>query len=150
MHCAYAWVATVMLLIAVTAAGCTPQAQPSLLGTTWRAVQVWDDAQGSLRPVVDRAPTLTFRTEDQLTGTGGCNTYRGGYRVSGASLQLSGVASTEMYCYPPGAPTTGQSAQMMQETAYLKALTAVSTFAFDGPRLVLSTGGRPTLVLEPS
>jgi len=128
---------------------CAPQPSAGLAGSSWQLVQYWDETAGSLRGVAERAPTLTFHGDDRLQGTGGCNSITGAYRVTDGKLEFQRVASTEMYCYPPGAPATGESVLMVQEAAFLKALGSVTRYTADGGGLQLLAGDRLVLVLAP-
>lgn len=140
-----AWLMAVTLLVA----GCDAQ-QAALTGSSWRVVEVWYEAQNGLQPVTGRAPTVAFGADGRISGTGGCNSFSGTYRAGGDTLATSGMASTEMYCYPPGAPTSGQSAAMVQETAFLAALRSAGRYGFDGSRLQLRAADRVVVVLERS
>lgn len=139
------WLIAVMLV----AAGCDAQPSP-LAGSSWRVIEVWHEAQNGLQPVTDRAPTVAFGTEGRISDTGGCNTFSGTYRAGGDALTTSGMASTEMYCYPLGAPASGPSAAMDQETVFIAALRSASQYGFDGAWLQLRAAGRVVLVLERS
>lgn len=92
------------------------------------------------KPLVGTNWTLeSFRTGDlagpviagtTVTGSAGCNRCFGSYHVSGASLSIDRVVSTEMAC-------TGPSGIMVQEHTYLNALADVMGYAIEGDRLVL-------------
>jgi heat shock protein HslJ len=78
------------------------------------------------------AITLRF-DETVIKGSGGCNTYSGGYTASEDSLSLSDVVRTEMACPEP-------EGVFEQEQAYFRALDAVAHYHVDGDRLELRDG----------
>jgi putative lipoprotein len=70
---------------------------------------------------------LVFRTEDRVSGSGGCNRLMGGYTVEGNSLHFKGVASTMMACLHG----------MDTERAFVLALNKVETWKITGKHLDL-------------
>jgi heat shock protein HslJ len=63
-------------------------------------------------PTAGSTLTATF-TADMVSGSSGCNTYTGGYKIDGLSVTIGPLASTKMACEQP---------LMNQETAFLTAL----------------------------
>lgn len=86
----------------------------------------------------DAVPTLLLE-EGNASGFGGCNTFRGGYELDGDSISLGPLAATLMACEEP---------KLAAEAAYLPALEAADSWAFEGGDLVLSPGGDETLRLS--
>jgi heat shock protein HslJ len=73
--------------------------------------------------------TITLHFEkDRLGGTAGCNSYFGDYHLTGDSISVGPLGSTEMWC----------DGLMDQGDAYLDLLGAVETVAHEGQRLILS------------
>jgi heat shock protein HslJ len=70
----------------------SPADGPSLEGRQWVLVTL----EGKLPPT-GTAPSAEF-SADQISGSAGCNHYFGTYVVSGGSITISDVGSTEMYC----------------------------------------------------
>ncbi|HOT90911.1 MAG TPA: META domain-containing protein [Anaerolineae bacterium] len=110
------------------------------------------DAAGSTAPLegewtlltLNNAPLLAGSTinvrfeDDKITGYSGCNSYGGTYTAKNTTLQLGEIAVTLMACLDDGV--------MMQEQAYLKALSSVARFRLDGDRLeLLDASGAPLL-----
>jgi heat shock protein HslJ len=94
---------------------------------------------GGQPPLAGTAPSAEF-TEDQISGSAGCNTYFGTYAVSGSEITIGDVANTEMWCMEP-------EGVMDQEAAFLKALRTVATYRVDADRLELQDeAGTPVLV----
>jgi len=73
--------------------------------------------------------TAIFGADGSLTGSGGCNTYSGTYTTDGASLSISPLAATRLFC-----ADTGEI-----EPAYLDALQAATGWAVDGGTLTISS-----------
>jgi putative lipoprotein len=84
----------------------------------------------------------TLRLDDGVaSGSGGCNTYSGGYTLEGGSLTFGPLRTTLMMCAEPAASV---------ESSYLAALASVAAWAIDGSTLTLSDeGGAALLVYAP-
>ncbi|MET0628716.1 MAG: META domain-containing protein [Acidimicrobiia bacterium] len=105
----------------------------SLAGTNW---VLTDASLGT--PLGDVTVTAQF-TSDAVSGDGGCNTYRAPIATDGSSITIGpNIASTLMLCTGPAGSV---------ETAYLRVLPKVRTFAIDGKTLSLRNG-KGTTVLE--
>ncbi len=100
-----------------------------LEGTEWTLTSGVDDVPD------DAVPTLML-DEGVASGSGGCNSFSGGYEVDGDSLTIGPLAGTMMACEEP---------KMTVESTYLAALEAADAWAIDGDELVLSSGGDETL-----
>ena len=48
------------------------------------------------------APSATFEN-GKVSGSNGCNRYRGNYTLDGGSITIAPAAATSMACGPPGA-----------------------------------------------
>ena len=126
------------LLIALAAgmlfAGCAqtdpPKSQARLIETYWKAVEL----EG--KPVEVKAgarePHMVLRSDkNAVSGFSGCNSFHGGYEVSGASLRFKGMAVTRMACLDAGADL---------ENRFLSAINAVATQKISGETLELQDG----------
>ncbi len=103
----------------------TPAGGGDLVGAMWLA-----DAVGGQPPVAGTSVTAQFTADGAVSGSGGCNRYRGTYTVTGGEITIAeAIASTMMACEPE---------VMEQESAYFAALTAARTFAVSGDGLALS------------
>lgn len=90
--------------------------------------------QGESIPVLETHPITMNLEADQIGGTAACNAYGGRFRISGSKFSLTeGLSWTEMGCMP--------SEVMNSEQAFLAALTAVDTVAYDGDSLTMSGNG---------
>jgi heat shock protein HslJ len=116
-----------------------PSAIPDRLdGTTWVLLSVADAPVPGATPV-----TLAF-SAGTVSGSSGCNTYRGQYAIDGPSLTLGPLITTRKACPEP---------IMTGETAYLAALEGVDRWAVPqdaamGTQLTL-LGTGPKLVFGP-
>ncbi|MBV9329898.1 MAG: META domain-containing protein [Chloroflexi bacterium] len=71
--------------------------------------------------------TVTFRTDGRAVIQADCNTGSGGYTLDGQSLTFQPIAMSLVAC-PPGS----------QDTVFLRDLSQVATYVFDGDKLVLN------------
>lgn len=125
---------------APTAAAAAAPAPP-LDGVTWQ-VTGYDDGQARLAPpVAGTTLTLAF-AGGSVSGTAGCNGFRGTYARDGQRLTLERIASTRKACPGDGV--------MAQEQAYLAALARAASFRRDRDVLTLEGGdGRPVVTARP-
>jgi heat shock protein HslJ len=130
---------------AVILTACASTAQPTepasggdsaagLADTSWKLTEI----DGKVVPG-DVGATIAF-TGDQVTGSGGCNGFGGGYMVEGSTITFSEVASTLMACEGP---------KMDVETSYLGALQGKATFTLSGGALVITGSGGTKLTFAP-
>jgi heat shock protein HslJ len=99
-------------------AGTTPL---PLAGITW-SLELYRGSSGSNVPVIPTTDvTAFFGPSGDITGSAGCNSYTGGYTLSGQNgISIGPLATTLMYCGEPGV--------MDQETAYLALLRTVASY----------------------
>jgi heat shock protein HslJ len=100
----------------------------TLTGTNWSAngINTGTDAVAGL--VAGSTVTAVFGDDGTLSGNAGCNTYNGTYEVSGTSMTIGPLATTEMACEPDVSK---------QEANYLQALGRVTTYTIRGDQLEL-------------
>lgn len=97
-----------------------------LNGTTWTLLEL-DEDQPAL---ADTTVTLSF-TGDQLSGSGGCNSYNGSFTLGADNpfvMTIGPVVATQMAC---------PDSILNQETAYFKALQTVTQWGYWIGKLVL-------------
>lgn len=106
--------------------GCGGDAETLFADANWTLALFGDEALTSDRE-------LSIRFEDgRVSGSGGCNRFMGGYTLTGESLTLSQLATTQMAC---------SDEVMAQELRILERLVEVSMFDLTGDgALVLRTG----------
>jgi heat shock protein HslJ len=88
-------------------------------GTTWTLLELDVD-----QPTLPDAPVTLSFAGDQLSGSGGCNTYSGGFTLGEDNpfvMTIGPVVSTQMACPEP---------VLNQETAYLTALQSVTQWGY--------------------
>lgn len=95
-----------------------------LTGVTWIARSI---AGESVAAGVES--TLIVDQDGKIAGSGGCNRYFGGVKISGDALEIGPLGSTRMACPEP---------KMGQETRFMRALESAKTFRVDNGTLVLS------------
>ena len=101
----------------------------TITGHTWH-LRAYNNGKQAVVSVIDGTdPTAVFGTDGQVTGNATCNSYFGPYTITGAALKIGPLGSTLMAC-----PTT---AQQDQETQFLTALQAATTFNVQGLTLEL-------------
>jgi heat shock protein HslJ len=111
----------------VTATAVTTPTVP-LEGTQWKLASLLSDKGGAFPPLPGTEITALFQG-GRVTGSAGCNNYSAPYKVTGDKLTITSPAATTRKACPQ--PT------MQQETAYLAALKAVTTYKIDGNKLEL-------------
>ena len=113
----------------------SPETPSTLAGTSWRAISVGGDA-----PVEGSNPTLAF-TEDEISGTTGCNQFFGGYTYDAGTISMSNIGMTMMACDGPISEV---------EAAYTAALNGATTVSVDegGQLLLTGSGGEVLFVPE--
>jgi heat shock protein HslJ len=88
---------------------------------------------GAVIPIVDDHPiTLTF-DDTGVGGTSACNSYFGGYTITGAEISFSDLGQTMMACEPEEV--------MDSETMYLQATALVDAFTATDDTLTLTGEG---------
>ena len=96
--------------------------------------------QDDLKAIIeDTEITATFNSaKDEVSGSGGCNTYFAKYEVKGSKLSIFEMAFTEMACISP-------EGIMEQEQVFLSLLTNAQSFQADDTTLTIFCSGGQTL-----
>ena len=121
-----------------------PQPPTSLTGGPWR-VQSYNNGRGGVVSVLpDVQLTATFDPMGNVSGNAGCNNYRGPYEIAGNRITFGPIVSTKRACL--------SDALTQQETAFLAALDASTTYDLVGDRLTLrnDAGATQVLLVRPS
>lgn len=117
-----------------------PSAGMSIEGIDWLGREVLIDGVPTTIPA-DIGTTLRLDA-GQATGSTGCNSYFGGYVLSGTAITFEPLGATEMACPEP---------RMTIESAWLTALGLTTTWTMDGTRLLLlDAAGNALAALEPA
>ena len=110
---------------------------PTLEGVTWE-VTGFDNGRSAIVSVASGTRlTLSFR-DGNVSGSGGCNTFRAPYELDGERLELQLLASTRRMC-----PETGV---MEQEKQFLGALQKAAMWQIRGELLDLFAAGGSRVV----
>jgi heat shock protein HslJ len=116
------------------------QESPSLSGTSW-LVRSYNNGLGGVATVPAGVQlTVNFGDDGVVSGSTGCNSYRGLYTEDGSSVTLGALASTLRACLSSDATNL--------EQAFLAALGASSSYEISGIQLTLrDADGNTQLVL---
>jgi heat shock protein HslJ len=109
--------------------GCGGEPRSLLTGEEWVIEDIGE------KGIIDNArPTMTFRTDGSLGGSGGCNRYNARYDLTGEGLTIGPAAATMMAC---------PRAVMTLEQAMFRAMAGVVRFDIDmtGALLLLGAEG---------
>ncbi len=100
-----------------------------LAGTSWQATGVNNGQEAFVMPEGIEAATVTFDSEGQASGSGGCNTFSGDYTTTDPDGLTFGIlGSTFMAC---------EDAVMEVEQQYFTALANVATYQIEADTLTL-------------
>ena len=115
-------ITTIIAVLAVVLVACGGSDANALRNTAWELESLAGNA-------VLSGTTITIEfSDDQVSGSAGCNQYWGNYQAEENRLSVSDVFSTEMGCLEP----TGI---LEQETAYLTALSVATSYQITADRL---------------
>jgi heat shock protein HslJ len=126
-----------LVILGLLAAACAGGAGggASLTGTVWILSSLDGEA-----PMTGTTITAELEPRGNLGGTSGCNSYSAQYQVSDSSMTIGPTSGTLMAC---------AEAVMAQETAFLAALGATTSYAISGDQLALEdSSGDTRLVFE--
>jgi heat shock protein HslJ len=103
-----------------------------LAGSAWNVVNYNNGKEAVVGLLADTTLTVAFGDDGSISGSAGCNNFRGGYTVDGATIAIGPLATTRMMCPTP-------EGVMEQEAAFIAALESAATYRIDGDRLDLRT-----------
>lgn len=106
-------------------AACSPVAGDPLKGTSWSLLEM------NGRSALEGTTVTASFADGNVSGSGGCNSYGGAYKVNGDKLQIKELVSTLMACADTGV--------MDQEAAFLSALGNAQSFKLTGGQLQVVT-----------
>ena len=116
--------------LVTTSATTSAQEEPTdpLAGTRWQLV-----SYGETPVLMDSALSLIFGDDMRVSGYSGCNNYGSAYTVNEGAIAFEMAISTMMACKADGV--------MEQESAYLQALSTVTTYEIADDQLILTYEG---------
>lgn len=103
----------------------------------WTVTGYNNGRQAVTSPINGTTLTATF-TEDQVSGSSGCNTYNGAYTLDGDQLKIGPLASTMKAC---------EQAIMDQEAEFLTALQTPTSVEVNGATVTLRAANGETQVV---
>ena len=112
------------------------------LAGAWSVTGINNGREAVVSPQLGTTVTATFTPDGTVAGSAGCNSYTGPYTLTGQSLAIGPLASTERAC---------ESEVMAQELQFLTALGNVTTFDSSGATIMLrDASGAMQVVLTPA
>ncbi len=103
-----------------------------LSGSSWEVIAYNNGKQAVTSVIIGTTVDATFGTDGTLSGSSGCNSYSGSYKLSGSQITVGPLASTKKFCGEP-------AGVMDQESQYLTALQTAATYQVEGNVLELRT-----------
>jgi len=103
-----------------------------LVSTDWNATAFNNGKQAVIGVLEGTTLTASFGKDGNISGTAGCNTYSGPYKVNGDQITIGPLASTMKMCSDP-------AGVMDQEAQYLAALQSAAKYQIEGNVLQLRT-----------
>ncbi|PWB54460.1 MAG: hypothetical protein C3F13_06815 [Anaerolineales bacterium] len=111
----------------------TYQAQnQGLAGTSWEVIAYNNGKQAVTSVLAGTTLSADFGEDGTLSGSSGCNSYSGSYKLDGKNISIGPLVSTKMYCGEP-------AGAMDQETQFLLALESGKAYVVEGNALELRT-----------
>lgn len=117
-------------LIALVATACLGSDFADSVEGSWQMTSGTVDGEEIL--LLDSHPVTIAFEGDQVSGTAACNGYGGTFELDGSEIAISGLAMTEMACFP--------EETMHAEAMFGTAITRVETVAIDD-QMTLSGDG---------
>jgi heat shock protein HslJ len=109
------------------------QGPAEISGKRWTLTEMEDRKFNVAEPYVE-----FDRSQNRVSGSGGCNRFSGTFEITGNNLKLSRLLSTRRACVDPE--------RQRAETRFLQLLEMVSRFDIEGNTLRLYSNDRPVLV----
>ena len=117
-----------LVLIVSACTSTQPGGEVLTIPSKWNLVSF--GKKGAETPVIQNsAITLEFAENNQVGGSGGCNSYGAKVEVQGKTLTISEIVSTLMACV--------DDQVMEQETQYFTALQGVSNYEISGDNMTI-------------
>ncbi len=131
------WFSGILLLGA-----CSVATTPGLENTQWKLAS-FGPAASAVPVLPGTNVTLRFEAGGQVTGTSGCNSFGGQYKLNGNTIAFDQVISTLRACADPNV--------QQQEQRYLEALNSTGKFELTASSLkIWYDNGNSVLNLAPS
>jgi heat shock protein HslJ len=129
----------VLMVVVLNYPGAQANAGTAITQSNW-TLQSLMDSTGILIPALSGTEvTAVFDLEGRVSGNAGCNRYSAGFQSRDYGINITGTASTKMFCDGPGV--------MEQESAFLADLAKASSFRFSGSSLKFYDGSGKTVLV---
>ncbi len=96
--------------------------KPSLAGVKWEVTGYNNGRQAVVSPLPGTQLSIAFK-DGKVSGSGGCNSFHGPFKVDGNALSIGPLATTRKLCSAEGV--------MAQEREFIAALQTATTWAID-------------------
>ncbi len=126
-------------LAAIALTGCKTAKtdEKAIIGQTWELQDI-NGVKALQSDFSNGMPTIMFSADKGVSGTGGCNGYRGEYTLAeSGALTVDKVIATKMFC------------EGVHENEFMAALSRAEKASVQGGKLVLSQGDNKLLVFIP-
>ncbi|RKZ17552.1 hypothetical protein DRQ53_03255 [bacterium] len=109
-----------------------------LAGTSWLVRACNNGSEAVVSVLAGSELTMIFGADGSVSGSGGCNNFRGSGEIEGNALHIGPLASTRRMCMQEGVSD--------QESRFLAALEGVATWEIRGERAQLRDGNGALMV----
>ena len=130
---------SVFILLAPSLDRCT--SETPLEGTNWILSQLGDDSNPDDVIEGTEITALFQAREEQVSGSGGCNSYFASYEINDNEISIASIASTLMHCSSP-------EGIMAQESRYYSLLGSAISFEVSQNQLNINCSDNQILVYE--
>lgn len=106
------------------------QIERALTGAAWELTGYAEGENAVRSPVAGTTITINFSEDGSVSGSAGCNTYRGSFTAEGANLKITPAGTTKKLCMTP-------AGVMEQESHFVTSLESVTGFTIENSMLEL-------------
>lgn len=107
------------------------------MGTSW-SLASYGTAENPIPAAAGVETTLKFGNDGQMSGSMGCNSFSGDYKVTGDKIEFGSIVSTMMACDEP---------RMSQESAAFQVLNGSTSFEINGDSLTISGADNTSAII---
>lgn len=105
-----------------------------VLGKEWNVVSIFG-TELNAADLENGLPRIIFHENSDLSGSTGCNTFYGNYKLEGSNINLDPGSMTKMMC------------DVNTEMEFLDALEKVNSWKYDGDNFELLNDEKPVMIL---
>lgn len=126
-----------VMIFVLPAAVSDAQDTNNLIGTNWQLTTI-TSGDTETPAIAGSRVILQLNEDNQVAGSGGCNTYGGSYTIEGDAITFAEIVSTLMAC--------ADDSLSEQEQTYFAALQSATTYELSGDQLIIHFGEGQGLV----